>query len=453
MMNTPFIKEFKTCWRLAIPLITALVAEMGMQIINGVMIGYLGTDALAAGALAVSASILILVSSMGITISAGIYIAQAHGAQDHQKVISYWQHGIYLVILVSVPIMLIEGHIYLFFQFFHQDPHVISLAQYYLWGELAATPAVLGYVLFKEICTVIEKTLVLVLISIASLPLSALLNYAFIFGYWGIPKWGMFGIGISNTIICWLMLIFMVVYAYQHSLFKSIIHHAWQRLHYPTLLAILKTGIPIGTTIFFEAGLFLISALMIGWISVTTLAAHQIVIQYVDLIFIFSLGATQVATIRVAKFYGAKDLVAVQRTVKANILISSIIAGSWAIILLTCSTPLINIFIHFHHESDPLLFSTAKHFFFIAAVFVYLDSLKLLGNNVLRGISDTFIPMLLAVGAYWLIGLGSGYLLAFHFHLEGQGIWWGMTFGLVAVTILMWLRWWQQLRKVNFYSS
>lgn len=452
-MNALFISEFKTCWRLAIPLITALVAEMGMQIINGIMMGYLGTDALAAGALAVSASILILVSSMGITISAGIYIAQAHGAQDHQKIINYWQHGIYLVILISIPIMLVEGHLYLFFQVFHQDPHVISLAQYYLWGELAAIPAVLGYVLFKEICTILERTLVLMLISIACLPLSALLNYAFIFGYWGFPKWGMFGIGISNTIICWLMLLIMVIYAYHHQLFKPIIHHAWQRLHYPTLLAILKTGIPIGTTIFFEAGLFLVSALMMGWISVTTLAAHQIAIQYVDLIFMFSLGATQVATIRVAKFYGANDLVAMQRTVKANILISSIIAGSWSVILLIGSTPLINLFIHSHGETDPLLFSTAKHFFFIAALFVYLDSLKLLGNNILRGINDTFIPMLLAVGAYWLIGLGSAYLLAFHFHLDGQGVWWGMTAGVVVVSILLWLRWRQQFAKLKIYSS
>jgi MATE family multidrug resistance protein len=60
---------------------------------------------------------------------------------------------------------------------------------------------------------------------------------------------------------------------------------------------------------------------------------------------------------------------------------------------------------------------------------------------MLRGLHDTRVPMVFALLGYWLIGLGSGYWLAFHAGLRGVGIWWGFALGLGVVAALMLARW------------
>ena len=60
---------------------------------------------------------------------------------------------------------------------------------------------------------------------------------------------------------------------------------------------------------------------------------------------------------------------------------------------------------------------------------------------MLRGLQDTTIPMIYAAIGYWGIGLPLGVALAFHFGLEGNGIWIGLVFGLAAVSLLLFWRW------------
>ena len=49
--------------------------------------------------------------------------------------------------------------------------------------------------------------------------------------------------------------------------------------------------------------------------------------------------------------------------------------------------------------------------------------------------------MIYAAIGYWGIGLPLGVLLAFHFGLEGRGIWIGLFSGLAAVSVMLLWRW------------
>ena len=44
------------------------------------------------------------------------------------------------------------------------------------------------------------------------------------------------------------------------------------------------------------------------------------------------------------------------------------------------------------------------------------------GLGVLRGIMDMKIPTLITLAAYWIIGLPSGYILAFYFKMGIYGV-------------------------------
>jgi MATE family multidrug resistance protein len=61
-------------------------------------------------------------------------------------------------------------------------------------------------------------------------------------------------------------------------------------------------------------------------------------------------------------------------------------------------------------------------------------------NAILRGMKDTFIPMLLGMGSYWIIGISSGYFLTFVIHWDGIGLWWGLALGIAASGLILYLR-------------
>ena len=87
--------------------------------------------------------------------------------------------------------------------------------------------------------------------------------------------------------------------------------------------------------------------------------------------------------------------------------------------------------------SDRDVILLAALFLKVGAAFQIFDALQVVGVMCLRGLKDARVPMILAAGAYWLIGTPTSLLLAFVFHMRGLGIWIGLATGLAAAAVLM----------------
>ena len=74
------------------------------------------------------------------------------------------------------------------------------------------------------------------------------------------------------------------------------------------------------------------------------------------------------------------------------------------------------------------------------------DGAQVVAQGMLRGLHDTFVPMLFALFGYWVIGIGVGAWLAFERGWGGVGIWTGLATGLSIVAVLMLTRWMQRER-------
>ena len=85
-------------------------------------------------------------------------------------------------------------------------------------------------------------------------------------------------------------------------------------------------------------------------------------------------------------------------------------------------------------------------FLSIAAIFQVGDALQSIANGSLRGMRDTFVPMLLSIGCYWLIGVSGIYFLAFHTHLGAPGIWYGLNLGIFSAGVILTWRFVKKLR-------
>ena len=53
----------------------------------------------------------------------------------------------------------------------------------------------------------------------------------------------------------------------------------------------------------------------------------------------------------------------------------------------------------------------------------------------LRGLQDTKVPMLIAAFSYWIVGMGSAYVIAFPLGMGGAGVWGGLVVGLAAAAL------------------
>jgi MATE family multidrug resistance protein len=89
------------------------------------------------------------------------------------------------------------------------------------------------------------------------------------------------------------------------------------------------------------------------------------------------------------------------------------------------------------YTDDPAVTSLALSLLFLAAIFQLSDGLQIAAAGCLRGYKDTRIPMAINVVAYWLIGLASGYYLAFEAGMGPTGMWIGMILGLTVAAVLL----------------
>jgi MATE family multidrug resistance protein len=60
--------------------------------------------------------------------------------------------------------------------------------------------------------------------------------------------------------------------------------------------------------------------------------------------------------------------------------------------------------------------------------------------GALRGAGDVRFPFLANVVAHWFIGFPIALALGFALHGGAQGLWWGLTAGLVVVAVSLALR-------------
>ena len=120
--------------------------------------------------------------------------------------------------------------------------------------------------------------------------------------------------------------------------------------------------------------------------------------------------------------------------------------AAMALIMLAMPETLAGLFIDRTNPANAEVAELAVSFLIIAALFQVADGAQVVAQGMLRGLHDTFVPMLFALFGYWVIGIGVGAWLAFERDWGGVGIWTGLATGLGIVAVLMLTRWMQRER-------
>ncbi len=85
----------------------------------------------------------------------------------------------------------------------------------------------------------------------------------------------------------------------------------------------------------------------------------------------------------------------------------------------------------------------------VAAFFQLFDGLQVVATGALRGAGDTRTPMFCHFTGYWVIGLPVGAVLCFHYGLGAQGLWMGLSGGLILIGIVLVVMWRHAVGKLR----
>jgi MATE family multidrug resistance protein len=436
--------ELRAMFALAAPLAGANLLQMAVYAIDVVFVARLGQEALSASSLSISLFGLLMWSTTGLVGAAAPLISAELGSRRHavRQVRRSMRMAGWVGLFAGLGVMAICANGEALLVMAGQQPQVAARAGPFLMIlMLASIPNIMASLLRVFVSTMGRAGIATAITALALL-VNAAGNYVFVFGHFGAPALGLEGSAISSVVTSIAMLgAYLWVIRSDRRLRHYRLFGRWWRAEWQRLRDVLRIGLPIFATILAEAGLFSGAAFLMGMIGEAELAGHTVALQFAALAFQVPFGVAQAATIRVGLSYGAGDRAGIARAGNVALVMGIGFMVLTALVIWLFPRAILHLYIDPEDPANAAMVGFALQFMAVAAMFQLFDGAQAVGAGVLRGLQDTRVPMLIAIGGYWIPGVGTAVLLGFFTPLRGLGIWIGLMAGLIAVASLLLLRW------------
>lgn len=438
VLNRPGARtEVRAFLDLAVPLASAQLAQAAVGFVDTLMMGRLGANSLAAGGLAASTVLLLVGTLSGVVMAVSPLVATAFGAGRRQEIEQLVRQGLWLSLLLGLPLMLVIMHLDSVFVQLGQSRQIASLAAPYFRGIAWGVVPALGFAMLRGYASALSQARVITGIVAIGTGFNLAGNYALGFGKLGFPRLELAGLAIASSLSFWLMFLLFLAYVLTHRQLKQ--YRFWRGLHrlQPQLLwRLLSTGSAIAVTIALEYGLFTVVTFLMGLLGPEVLAAHQTVYQTMYVIYMVPLGMSYAATARVGQWAGQRDRAKMRQAGYVGIGLAAAFMGTVAIALVIFRHQVIGMYLDISDPANAAVLAMAMPILFISALSQLLDGVQRVAMGALYGLQDMRVPMLLSGLAFWGVGLTSGYVLGFPLGLGGTGLWIGQSIGVAVAGVM-----------------
>lgn len=426
------------------PLILTNLAQNALMTSDVILMGWLGSDALAAGALGTNLYFAFLIFGIGLVSATSPLIAEELGRRRHsvREVRRTVRQGFWASITVAVPIWIVSWNGEFLLLATGQEPGLAQGAGEYMRAlQWSLLPFLLSLVL-RSFLAALERPGWALVIGLLAVPVNFAAAYCLIFGTFGMPRMGLVGAGYGTVISSTFLFVSLaLVISLDRQLKRYHLFGRFWRPDWPRYRTLWRIGVPIGLTLAFEVTIFNAAALFMGRIGANELAAHAIALQIASFCFMVPFSFGQAVTVRVGRAYGAQDPNGVTRAGWTAFALGVGFMVFTALLMLVAPRLLVGAFLDMGDPRNDLVIGFTLSFLMLAALFQLVDGAQAVGAGMLRGLQDTRVPMIYAALGYWGVGLPLGVALAFGTSLRGVGIWIGLATGLAVVAALMLWRW------------
>lgn len=449
---TPWGVELRAAMVLGWPMVLANMAQAALSGTDVMLMGRLGADALAAGALATALYHGLVIFCMGLVSATLPMVSSALGRRKRplRDVRLTTHQGLWLALLVCLPVWGILWQTEAILLAMGQAPGQAAQAASFMRTLQWALLPYLGFLVLRSLLAAAGLQRWTLLVAVLAIAVNALLAWALMFGELGLPALGLPGAGLATTLCSLFMFAGVGAVTVWHPLLKPYrVLRSNGRIEPTRLLALVRLGLPIGLTFAFEASIFYAAVMMMGNIGPAELAAHAVAVQIASMSFMVPLSFGQVATIRVAMAHGAGRHADVARAGWSAFVLGVGFMAAMALVMLATPLTLVRVFMDVDLPGAPPVVALAVQFVGLAALFQVVDGAQAVAAGMLRGLHDTRMPMWIAALGYWGFGIPLSAGFAFGLGWGGTGVWLGLLTGLSAAAVLLTRRWWVLTHRVS----
>lgn len=417
------------------PILVTQIALSAITFFDTNMSGKFGTVDLAGVAIGTSLWIPIQAGLSGILMGITPIVSQLIGSKKDKDVAFQVTQGIWLSLIVSIIVLLIGSFaLSPILNFMNLEPGVRDVAFRFLSAISFGIIPLFGYTVLRSCIDALGQTRVSMCITLIALPVNVGLNYLLIFGNFGFPRLGGVGAGVASAITYWVIFAVALLFIYRSQAFVNL--RLFRNFYFISLNSIkdlLKIGVPIGFSIFFETAVFSAVTLLMSRFDTVTIAAHQAAINFATTLYMIPLSICISLTILVGFETGSGRQKDARQYAIMGIGLAAILSLATALLLLFAGNHVAGLY-----SDEPDVISLIQHFLIYAIFFQISDAIATPTQGALRGYKDVNPAFIICFIAYWVIGLPTGYVLATYTDLGAFGYWIGLITGLaIGATLLL----------------
>lgn len=448
--RTAITSEALAMWQLAWPVLVGQLATVGMSAADVAMTGHASADDLAAVALASSVWSTVLVTIIGVMMAVNAVVAHEVGADSTKNIAHIVRQALWQALGIGLLACVVVNISAMVFDHLGMTPLVRDKATQFIHIISIGLPPFAAYRVLYGYSASLNQTKPAMVIALLALLLNIGMNWLLIYGHWGLPKLGALGCAWSTGSIMWMMLAAMIWWIRRGPAYRSTMPlNRWEKPCWPEIARMLKIGIPIGVTYCAEISAFAIVGLLVARFGVVSIAAHQIALNFISLVFMvpLSVGIGLITRVGMAVGEGALRRARFVSWVGVGVSLAFGVVSATLIILFRHA-------IAAGYATDPAVQDVTARLLLLAALFQLSDSTQVAAASAIRGYKVTRPPMLIHLLAFWGCAvplgcvLGLGYLPDWVAHwlpgFDGRpmatlGFWIGLVVGLtVAAILLVW---------------
>ena len=435
MRLSVYKKHIKSILKLGFPIIVGQLGVIVVGFADTLMVGHYNTSSLAAASFVNNIMNLVIVLIMGF--SYGITpIVSSLNAQGNSSEVGRKMHDALLANMLFTGLLIVVMIVlYFFLDKLGQPDELLPLIRPYYIISLISIAFVAIFNVCRQFADGLTFTSIAMWLLIGSNVFNIVFNYLLIYGKLFFPELGLVGAGLSTLgarVLTAIVFIFIILRANRFK--KYVDSYRLSHSNAKSIMDITKVSLPISLQLGMETGTFTFSCVMVGWIGALQLASYQVMVTIGTLGFMFYYGIGAAMAIRVAAYMGTKDFVNVRRATYAGHIILMGLALLASLAFFFAGETLIRFF-----TSDAAVIAISMTLIPPLILYQFGDATQICYSNALRGTSHVVSMMWIALFSYVIVGLPSGYILAFPMELGEVGVFYAFSVSLfLAAGLFLW---------------
>lgn len=429
-------RNYASLLKLALPIIIGQLGGIITGLADTIMVGQHSTDELAAASFVNNVLNAFIIFGTGFSFALTPLVGE-NLARNKRFVVSAWlKNGIVANLLLSILLIAILVVIYFNVSHLGQPENLLPLIKPYFLISMVSIIFIMLANSFRQFVEGITDPSVSMWILISGNLLNIFGNYILIYGKCGFSEMGLMGAGYStliSRIFMFAMFVLVFVVRPSYRVYRKGFKRMWVLPN--RLMRVTKLGVPIAFQQGLEAATFSLTAIMVGWLGTTELAAHQVVIAISTISFTTYLGLGSATAIRTSFYKGAKDWDQVGKTTVAGIHLGVIVSTMTCLALFFFRNK-----ISFVFSDDPAVAQIVILLLPILMLYQFVDGAQIVLANALRGLSDVKPIMWISFITNFLIAIPAGYILGFPLGFGIEGIWLAYPIGFLFSVALLAIR-------------